>query len=43
MNILPSDMKFGTRQPVKRLEDERLITGRGRYTGRRMRMRASSR
>jgi carbon-monoxide dehydrogenase large subunit len=32
MNILPSDMKFGTRQPVKRLEDERLITGRGRYT-----------
>jgi carbon-monoxide dehydrogenase large subunit len=32
MNILPSDLKFGTRQPVKRLEDERLITGRGRYT-----------
>ena len=32
MNLLPSDLKFGTRQPVKRLEDQRLITGRGRYT-----------
>lgn len=31
MNILPGNMRFGAGQPVKRLEDQRLVTGRGRY------------
>jgi aerobic carbon-monoxide dehydrogenase large subunit len=31
MNILPGNMRFGAGQPVKRLEDERLLTGRGQF------------
>ncbi|HEY4203809.1 MAG TPA: xanthine dehydrogenase family protein molybdopterin-binding subunit [Xanthobacteraceae bacterium] len=31
MNILPGNMRFGAGQPVKRLEDQRLVTGRGKY------------
>ncbi|NVN84785.1 MAG: xanthine dehydrogenase family protein molybdopterin-binding subunit [Rhodopseudomonas sp.] len=31
MNILPGNMRFGTGQPVKRLEDQRLLTGLGHY------------
>ncbi|MGP9810425.1 xanthine dehydrogenase family protein molybdopterin-binding subunit [Rhodopseudomonas sp. NSM] len=31
MNILPGTMRFGAGQPVKRLEDQRLVTGHGRY------------
>ena len=31
MNILPGNLRFGARQPVKRLEDYRLLTGKGRY------------
>lgn len=31
MNILPANMRFGARQSVKRLEDHRLLTGRGRF------------
>ncbi|WP_022722417.1 xanthine dehydrogenase family protein molybdopterin-binding subunit [Rhodopseudomonas sp. B29] len=31
MNILPSTMRFGAGQPVKRLEDQRLLTGHGAY------------
>ncbi len=31
MNILPADMRFGAGQPVKRLEDARLLTGRGHF------------
>ena len=31
MNILPGNMRFGAGQPVKRLEDQRLLTGRGRF------------
>ena len=31
MNLLPKDMRFGAGQPVKRVEDHRLVTGRGRY------------
>ncbi|WP_407156402.1 xanthine dehydrogenase family protein molybdopterin-binding subunit [Bradyrhizobium sp. STM 3557] len=31
MNILPSNMRFGAGQPVKRLEDQRLVTGKGRF------------
>ncbi len=31
MNILPPNMRFGAGQPVKRLEDQRLVTGRGRF------------
>ena len=31
MNILPGNMRFGAGQPVKRLEDRRLVTGLGRY------------
>ena len=27
MNILPANMRFGAGQPVKRLEDQRLLTG----------------
>ncbi len=31
MNILPANMRFGAGQPVKRLEDQRLLTGHGKY------------
>ncbi|MBI5128818.1 MAG: xanthine dehydrogenase family protein molybdopterin-binding subunit [Rhodopseudomonas palustris] len=31
MNILPGSMRFGAGQPVKRLEDQRLVTGHGLY------------
>ena len=31
MNVLPPNMRFGNRQSVKRLEDERLLTGRGLF------------
>ena len=31
MNILPGNMRFGAGQPVKRLEDQRLITGKGHF------------
>jgi carbon-monoxide dehydrogenase large subunit len=31
MNILPGNLRFGAGQPVKRLEDQRLLTGKGRY------------
>src|ERR1700720_4861759 len=31
MNILPSNMRFGAGQPVKRLEDQRLLTGKGQF------------
>lgn len=31
MNILPANMRFGAGQPVKRLEDQRLVTGRGKF------------
>src|SRR3954447_7230872 len=31
MNILPANMRFGAGQPVKRLEDQRLLTGRGQF------------
>ncbi|ABE40936.1 Carbon-monoxide dehydrogenase [Rhodopseudomonas palustris BisB5] len=31
MNILPGSMRFGAGQPVKRLEDQRLLTGHGLY------------
>jgi len=31
MNILPSNMRFGAGQPVKRLEDQRLVTGKGHF------------
>jgi aerobic carbon-monoxide dehydrogenase large subunit len=31
MNILPGDLRFGAGQPVKRLEDERLLTGKGQF------------
>ncbi|MFC0241653.1 xanthine dehydrogenase family protein molybdopterin-binding subunit [Rhodopseudomonas telluris] len=31
MNILPGSMRFGAGQPVKRLEDKRLVTGHGGY------------
>ncbi len=31
MNLLPKDMRFGAGQPVKRVEDRRLLTGLGRY------------
>src|SRR3954463_2013953 len=29
MNILPGNLRFGAGQPVKRLEDQRLLTGKG--------------
>ena len=32
MNMLPGNLRFGARQPVKRVEDERLLTGKGRFT-----------
>jgi aerobic carbon-monoxide dehydrogenase large subunit len=31
MNILPGNMRFGAGQPVKRLEDQRLLTGKGAF------------
>ena len=31
MNILPGNLRFGAGQPVKRLEDQRLLTGRGQF------------
>jgi carbon-monoxide dehydrogenase large subunit len=31
MNILPANMRFGAGQPVKRLEDGRLLTGKGHF------------
>src|SRR5450755_1927130 len=31
MNILPGNMRFGAGQPVKRLEDLRLLTGKGLF------------
>src|SRR5580692_5124437 len=31
MNIFPGNMRFGAGQPVKRLEDQRLLTGKGHF------------
>ncbi len=31
MNIFPGNMRFGAGQPVKRLEDQRLLTGKGQF------------
>ena len=31
MNILPGNMRFGAGQPVKRFEDQRLLTGKGQF------------
>src|ERR1700710_737471 len=31
MNILPGNMRFGAGLPVKRLEDQRLLTGQGKF------------
>src|SRR3984893_17132018 len=31
MNILPGNMRFGAGQPVKRLEDQRRLTGKGLF------------
>jgi carbon-monoxide dehydrogenase large subunit len=31
MNILPKDLRFGAGVPVKRVEDQRLVTGHGHY------------
>jgi carbon-monoxide dehydrogenase large subunit len=31
MNILPGNMRFGAGQPVPRLEDQRLLTGKGQF------------
>src|SRR4030088_1294672 len=31
MNIFPGNMRFGAGQPVKRLEDQRLLTGKGLF------------
>jgi CO/xanthine dehydrogenase Mo-binding subunit len=31
MNILPTNMRFGAGQPIKRLEDQRLLTGKGQF------------
>jgi aerobic carbon-monoxide dehydrogenase large subunit len=31
MNILPGNLRFGAGQPVKRLEDQRLLTGKGTF------------
>lgn len=31
MNVLPKDLRFGAGVPVKRVEDLRLVTGRGHY------------
>src|ERR1700682_1798215 len=31
MNILPGNLRCGAAQPVKRLEDQRLLTGKGQF------------
>src|ERR1700710_1986906 len=31
MNILPGNMRFGAGKPVQRLEDQRLLTGKGQF------------
>jgi carbon-monoxide dehydrogenase large subunit len=31
MNILPRNMRFGAGQPVRRVEDQRLVTGKGQF------------
>src|ERR1700678_4137022 len=31
MNILPGNMRFGAGQSIKRLEDQRLLTGKGQF------------
>src|SRR5262245_50211056 len=31
MNIFPGNLRFGAGQPVKRLEDQRLLTGKGQF------------
>src|SRR4051812_14903732 len=31
MNILPANMRSGAGQPIKRLEDQRLLTGKGQF------------
>ena len=31
MNILPGNLRFGAGKPVKRLEDQRLLTGKGNF------------
>src|SRR5436305_13489300 len=31
MNILPANMRFGAGQPIRRLEDQRLLTGKGQF------------
>ena len=31
MNIIPGNLRFGAGQPVKRLEDQRLLTGKGHF------------
>src|SRR5450432_1005286 len=31
MNILPGNMRFGAGQPIRRLEDQRLLTGKGQF------------
>jgi hypothetical protein len=31
MNILPANMRFGAGQSTKRLEDQRLLTGKGQF------------
>src|SRR5690349_7143818 len=31
MNILPGNLRFGAGQKVKRLEDQRLLTGKGQF------------
>ncbi len=31
MNILPGNLRFGAGKPVKRLEDQRLLTGKGQF------------
>src|SRR5581483_10315218 len=31
MSILPNNMRFGAGQPAKRLEDQRLVTGKGHF------------
>jgi aerobic carbon-monoxide dehydrogenase large subunit len=31
MNILPGNMRFGAGKPVKRFEDQRLLTGKGQF------------
>src|ERR1700743_2513682 len=31
MNILPGNLRFGAGKPIKRLEDQRLVTGKGHF------------